>query len=151
LLVTLAGLLAGSILAWKLTLSGASDTLVRSLAYREPKRISEGHVPDALPEDTYDALIGESSHDPPMSAEPTPSPESAPSGFQPGERLQVANTDGLGVVLASAPRQGSRTPRGLREGTPVTLLQRAGDEWALVRAENGLEGWILSHYLASGE
>jgi hypothetical protein len=149
--VTLAGLLAGSILAWKLALSGASDTLVRSLAYREPKRISEGYVPDALPEDEYDALIGGSSHEPLMSAEPTPSPETTPSGFQPGERLQVSNTDGLGVVLASAPRREARTPRGLLEGTRVTLLQRAGDEWAFVRAENGLEGWILSHYLASGE
>jgi SH3 domain-containing protein len=149
--VTLAGLLAGGILAWKLTLSGASDTLIRSLGYREPKRISDGYAPGALPEDTYDALIGESSHDPPMSAEPGPSPEATPSGEGPGERLRVANTDGLGVVLASAPRQGARTPRGLREGTRVTLLQRAGDEWALVRADHGLDGWIPTHYLASAE
>ena len=46
-----------------------------------------------------------------------------------GTRAKVANTDGLGVVLYAAPRDNARQPAGLLEGTPVTVLERSGDEW----------------------
>jgi uncharacterized protein YgiM (DUF1202 family) len=51
------------------------------------------------------------------------------------------------VVLHAAPSKDTRVPRGLLEGTRVTVLERAGDEWALVRAEDHQEGWISSRYL----
>jgi hypothetical protein len=68
------------------------------------------------------------------------------------ERARVANTDGVGVVLRSGPRLDARTPRGLLEGTQVTILERSGADWARVRAESsGLEGWVPSQYLAPAE
>src|SRR3712207_7501276 len=42
---------------------------------------------------------------------------------------------GRGVILHAEPRRGARTPGGLLEGTRVTLLELAGDEWARVRSE----------------
>ena len=63
-------------------------------------------------------------------------------------RAQVAHTGGSGVVLRSAPRDGERTPRGFMDGTAVTVVQRDGSDWALVRGDNGQEGWIPTQYLA---
>ena len=65
-----------------------------------------------------------------------------------GQRARVANTDNLGVVLRTAPRKDARVPRGLLEGTRVIVIDHAGEEWARVRAENGLEGWVPIRYLA---
>jgi hypothetical protein len=64
------------------------------------------------------------------------------------ETAQVAHTDGLGVVLRTAPRADARVPRGLLDGARVTILERPDGEWAHVRAENGLEGWMPVQYLA---
>ncbi len=72
----------------------------------------------------------------------------SPTSDPPRDSMRVANTDGLGVVLRTAPSDGARVPRGLMEGTRVTVLDRSGDAWVLVRAENGQEGWVPPRYLA---
>jgi hypothetical protein len=54
-------------------------------------------------------------------------------------------------VLRSLPRDDAREPRGLLEGSHVSVLDRVDDRWALVRAENGMEGWIPAEYLAGIE
>jgi hypothetical protein len=62
-------------------------------------------------------------------------------------RAQVANTDGQGVVLRASANENDTTPRGFMDGTPVTILQRQGADWAYVRGDNGQEGWIPAKYL----
>jgi hypothetical protein len=60
-----------------------------------------------------------------------------------GERIQVANTDGIGVALRDGPG-GQRLPgKGYDEGATVTVLERQGD-WAHIRGDDGREGWVLA-------
>ena len=60
-----------------------------------------------------------------------------------GERVQVANTDGIGVALRDGPG-GQRLPgKGYDEGATVTVLERQGD-WAHIRGDDGREGWVLA-------
>lgn len=69
-------------------------------------------------------------------ATPSPSPAS-------GERVRVANTDGIGVALRDGPG-GNRLPgKGYDEGATVTVLQRQG-AWAHIRGDDGREGWVLA-------
>lgn len=69
---------------------------------------------------------------------------------QAGVRMRVAGTDGRGVVLHTAPSTAARVPAGFLEGAGVTLLEQNG-EWAHVRGDNGLEGWVPAQYLALSE
>jgi hypothetical protein len=60
-----------------------------------------------------------------------------------GERVRIANTDGIGVALRDGPG-GQRLPgKGYDEGVTVTVLQREGD-WAHIRGDDGREGWVLA-------
>src|SRR5579859_2537837 len=56
------------------------------------------------------------------------------------ERMRVAHTDGLGVVLRNAARLDAREPRGLLEGALVTVLERQEPDWVRVRSDGGQEG-----------
>lgn len=80
---------------------------------------------------------------PSATAETVPSP--VPAG--PNEVWQIGNTDGQGVVFRASPRMDDRTTHGLMDGATVLVLQRAGPDWAYVRAQNGAEGWIPTQYL----
>jgi Bacterial SH3 domain len=84
--------------------------------------------------------------DAPTAAAPTPDSRPAPG---PGEAARVAHTDGQGVVLRTAPREDARVPRGLLEGARVTVIERPEGEWAQVRGETGLEGWVPIEFLAA--
>jgi SH3-like domain-containing protein len=64
-----------------------------------------------------------------------------------GQRASIANTDGAGVVLRNSPNDADRTRSGLMDGAAVTVLERSGNEWVRVRADNGLTGWISLRYL----
>jgi SH3-like domain-containing protein len=66
----------------------------------------------------------------------------------PGERLRVVNTDGVGVVLRNSPRDADKTTRGLMDGANVSVLERNGNEWVHVHADNGQDGWIPTRYVA---
>ena len=68
-----------------------------------------------------------------------------------GERARVANTDNQGVVFHAAPRDGTRQPAGLLEGTLVTVLERSGPEWARVQSDSKKSGWVHAQYLAPAE
>lgn len=68
-----------------------------------------------------------------------------------GSRARVANTEGQGVVLYSAPRQNARQPAGLLEGTPVTVLEVSGAEWARVQSDARKTGWVKAAYLVGAE
>lgn len=68
-----------------------------------------------------------------------------------GSRARVANTDGQGVVLYSAPRQNARQPAGLLEGTTVTVLEVSGNEWARVQSDTKKTGWVKTAYLVGAE
>jgi hypothetical protein len=60
-----------------------------------------------------------------------------------GERVRIANTDGIGVALRDSPG-GQRLPgKGYDEGVTVTVLERRGD-WTHIRGDDGREGWVLS-------
>jgi hypothetical protein len=75
-------------------------------------------------------------------------PDSAASSdIRAGGRAQVVNTDNQGVILRTAPRPDARVPRGLMEGSRVSVVDRSGPEWVHVRGDNGLEGWIPARYL----
>lgn len=65
-----------------------------------------------------------------------------------GNRARVANTDGVGLVLYSAPRPSARQPAGLMEGTTVTVLEMADSAWARVQADNRQTGWVHAEFLA---
>jgi SH3-like domain-containing protein len=69
----------------------------------------------------------------------------------PGETARVAHTDGQGVVLRTAPRDDARVPRGLLEGARVTVIEQPEGDWAHVRGETGLEGWIPIEFLAPSD
>ena len=69
----------------------------------------------------------------------------------PGQAARVARTDGQGVVLRTAPRENARVPRGLLEGARVTVLDQPDGEWAHVRGDNGLEGWVPIEFLAASD
>jgi hypothetical protein len=60
-----------------------------------------------------------------------------------GERVRIANTDGIGVALRDGPN-GQRMPgKGYDEGVTVTVLERQG-EWAHIRGDDGRDGWVLA-------
>ncbi len=70
----------------------------------------------------------------------------APAGAT-GERLRVANTDGVGVVLRNSPREADKSTRGLMDGANVSVVERNGSDWVHVRADNGQDGWIPARYV----
>lgn len=85
----------------------------------------------------------------PVAEAATPAPE--PLALDVGAQARVANTDGLGVVFSSAPRDGSRLPAGLVEGTNVTIVERAGEDWARVQSDGNKAGWVRTAYLAPAD
>jgi SH3-like domain-containing protein len=64
-----------------------------------------------------------------------------------GERMRVANTDGVGVVLRKSPHDEDKTTRGLMDGASVSVLERTGSDWVHVHADNGQDGWIPTRYV----
>lgn len=119
-------------------------------------RLVRGHVPGAPTVTVVPLPVLEPPVLPTPSAVPaTPTPTALPvptatPDSDTGRRLQVAGTGGAGVVLHSAPSRAARVPAGFLEGAGVTLLDRSG-EWAHVRGDNGLEGWVPAQYLTSAE
>ena len=61
--------------------------------------------------------------------------------------MRVANTDGVGVVLRTSPRDEDKTTRGLMDGASVSVLERTGSDWVHVHADNGQDGWIPTRYV----
>jgi hypothetical protein len=91
----------------------------------------------------------------PADTPPTPIIESAPDASGPpvprlvvGGQARVVKTDGLGLILHAAPNTETRRPAGLLEGTTVTILELASDEWARVQAETQQVGWVPTGFLA---
>lgn len=80
-------------------------------------------------------------------ASATPSARTASPATAPPSTMRVVRTDGVGVVLRSSPEPNARMPRGLLEGTQVTVLERSGADWVRVQAANGQEGWVPAQYL----
>jgi uncharacterized protein YgiM (DUF1202 family) len=75
----------------------------------------------------------------PAAATGTSTPATRPTPVEGVYR--VANTDGLGVALRTAP-DGDRLPgKGYDEGATVTVIERSGD-WAHIRGSDGREGWV---------
>lgn len=85
---------------------------------------------------------------------PSPDPPDYASGqaigapAAPGERMRVAGTGGLGVMLRNRPAVDARLPHGLVEGAVVEVLERSG-AWARIRGAGSLEGWVPSQYLVA--
>jgi hypothetical protein len=78
---------------------------------------------------------------------PEPAPAPADQPLQAGDRARITGTGDTGVVLRSAPREDAREPRGLLEGTVVTVLNLAGDAWVQVKTETGQPGWVPPQYV----
>jgi SH3-like domain-containing protein len=78
---------------------------------------------------------------------PTPMPGANGGSGSTGERMRVANTDGVGVVLRNSPRDADKTPRGLMDGANVSVLERNGSDWVHVRVDNGQDGWVPARYV----
>ena len=62
---------------------------------------------------------------------------------------RIGNTDGVGVVLRNSPNDADRSRTGLTDGTGITVLERSGQDWVRVHADNGAEGWIPARYLSA--
>jgi SH3-like domain-containing protein len=85
-----------------------------------------------------------------VAASSAPTPVRAVGGASTGatgERMRVTNTDGVGVVLRNSPRDADRTTHGLMDGTNVSVLERNGNDWVHVHADNGQDGWIPTRYV----
>jgi Bacterial SH3 domain len=91
-------------------------------------------------------LVVDGEPPPPLIAATSATP--VPSGPQ-ADKGTIANTDGAGVVLRNSPNDGDRRPAGFLDGTSVTVLERAGNDWVQVRADNGQQGWIPARYVAA--
>jgi hypothetical protein len=120
-------------LAWQLVQVTIPRFLVHFADRTLPTRPIDGAVP--VPKLTA-AIPG------PVAQVPVLSGELASGG-----RARVANTDGVGVVLYSAPRPSARQPAGLLEGTTVTVLELMNTEWARVQADNRQTGWVHAEFL----
>lgn len=125
----------------------SSGAIARLFGSGTPQRVRMGYVPPAeAGPDTADVAAPS---EPPAAVVPgVAEPVAAPAAVPTTDRFRVANTDGMGVVLHTAPSRDARVPRGLIEGTSVTVLERVGSEWAHVRSDSGQEGWIGAAYLA---
>jgi hypothetical protein len=127
---------------------GIGTQLTRALGYGRPERMTVGHVVSATEAAAAEPASVAPSGVAPVAApasEPAPAPAAGPTAAP--NRFQIANTDGLGVVLHTAPSPDARVPRGLLEGTAVLVVERSGSDWARVRADNGQEGWVGAQYL----
>jgi hypothetical protein len=79
-------------------------------------------------------------------ADAAPVAPAAP-GLAVGQRARVAHTDGVGVVLHSAPNTSARRPAGLMDGMPVTVLALADSDWAQVQSDSKQTGWVPAAFL----
>jgi hypothetical protein len=161
LLVIGAGLLGAQVIVSGLEVKrDAADGVARLLDPVQPQRIRSGYQPvpseqlgltgpaviDVAPAAVAVIPVADSTAVPTAAPLPTASTDSRSDGA-----VRVVNTDGLGVVLHSAPRKDARQPRGFLEGTRLTVLERSGDQWARVRGENGQEGWVAAQYLSPAD
>ena len=122
--------------------SGGSDTQVGDQHWRGVRGLNGivGWVP------AYQVVVdGETPVQPP--------PAAAAATLMPtmvAERLRVANTGGVGVVLRGSPTDADRRPVGLAEGATVAVVERGGanNEWVHVHTDTGQDGWVPARYLA---
>jgi hypothetical protein len=130
-----------------------SGSLIPRLTARQvvPARPADGAAP--VPKSATAAIADEAAvAQPEPAAEATPPDQAAPTTQTAGEltagtRARVANTDGLGVVFYAAPQPGARRPAGLLEGTTVTIVEVAGNEWARVQSDARQTGWVRAEFL----
>jgi hypothetical protein len=80
----------------------------------------------------------------------TPARNGVATPDQAAARGAIANTGGTGVVLRNSPNDADRSRSGLMDGASVTLVQYAGPDWVLVRADNGQSGWVPARYVKIG-
>ena len=135
--------------------------IAKGLGLADGERVRDGHDPGAptppAAVQAPSAGAGSEAEIPPVSSgEPATTVAAPPAGGASagpgaGDRMRIVNTDGLGVVLRTAPRDDARVPRGLSATARVTVLGREGDQWVHVRGENGLEGWVPTRYLAPAD
>ena len=131
----LGGVLAAVVLAARVGVFGSAPSASPQALGTSAAPAPESHPPTARAAEPRATTASAAS--PSASVAPTAS-----------ERLRVANTDGQGVVLRASPRADDRMPRGLMEGSWVTLLERRGPDWARVRSDDGQEGWVPARYLS---
>lgn len=150
-LLGLAIVLVGAVFAlWWATGVQVDLSLLRGpaavLNYRDSDRPATrpGAASAAAPGSTVAAEVHPAVAPPPLNSLSVPTvvvPASA------DERMRVAHTNGLGVVLRSAARLDAREPRGLPDGALVTVLERQVPDWVRVRGDDGQEGWVPAQYL----
>jgi Bacterial SH3 domain len=150
LLVLVAGLLFGGFVFWRTSLPVQApkvDVLGAQAESRPASRPGSGY-PAALAPQPAQAQGPAAVADQPAVAEAQPTAQAAPAATPaPTGVAHVAHTDGVGVVLRSAPKDDAWTPRGFMDGAEVTVLERQGQDWAHIRGANGQEGWVPAKYL----
>jgi hypothetical protein len=88
---------------------------------------------------------------------PTPTPTPIPV-LQPGQRVQIANTDGEGIRFRADASTESLTQEIYNDGTRFTVLEPSGDydgypveaqgfRWYRLQADDGLVGWTVYEFL----
>ena len=116
-----------------------------------PSRPVDGATPVATLSQTGAKAEATPAAAPAGSAPERAEPPASPDALAVGARARVANTDNMGVVFYAAPRDGTRQPAGLLEGTMVTVLERSGEEWARVQSDAKKSGWVRARYLAPAQ
>jgi hypothetical protein len=137
--------ITGLLLSWQVLDVSVPRSLIPSFAPVVPVRPSDGATP--LMQVPLNAPA-ERAPSAPVANQPA---AADPAALAVGAAARVANTDGLGVVLYAAPRDNARQPAGLLEGASVTVLERAGDEWARVQSPSKQTGWVRAQYLVPAE
>jgi Bacterial SH3 domain len=128
------GLLVGGFLIAQSLFGGSGGHSMSSVlgnGASQAPRTTAGHVPETA-----------QASSPTSATQPTAAPTANST-----DRRQVRGTDNEGVVLRASPRDDDKLPRGFLEGDWVTILERSGADWALVRGDNGQQGWVPTRYL----
>jgi hypothetical protein len=136
--------------------------LTTLLARTNPTRPADGATPPARPvkaalAQTDQATAAEAAPvaiTAPVETTPATDAAAAPAAATPvstglaiGQRAHIAHTDGMGVVLHSAPNTNARRPAGLMDGAAVTVLALADGDWVQVRSDSKQTGWVPAAFL----
>jgi hypothetical protein len=121
---------------------------VQQIAEIDPKAMFADKTPHFLP-----TPVAALPADADAAAPPAAADADTPNDAQPVERVKVANTGGVGVILRAEPPRGQQIG-ALRDGQSLEVMEHrtvGEDEWLHVRTPEGADGWVYSRLVVSSQ